>query len=187
MDDDRRRVWATPLLFLVWTFLGAVIVSAFYVASFFAAFSALLIGDRGAALLLVPLLTGFLLGVLLTDAEIAIAAGAGVLCASLAVGLVALFLFSPVLAGVAATSTASAGLSLSSIALSTIVLFPLVVVGSAIGRGVGDLFLPSAQAKRRSEQLREDTRRWHASLKRPESGEASANGINEADSQPRKD
>jgi hypothetical protein len=153
---------------MIWIFVGAVIVSAFFVAAFFADFSAIEVGDPGAVLLLVPLLTGVLLGILLTDAEIVVAAGAGVLCAILAVTLVGVFLFSPLLAGVAVGSTPYAAFSISRVALSTVVLFPLVVVGSVLGRGVGDLFLPSPRLKKQIEDLREETRTWHEALDRLE-------------------
>lgn len=166
MDEGTRALWRRRLLFLGWIFLGATIVAAFFVAAFFSSISAIAIGDPGAIILLVPLLTGFLLGVLLTDAEIVAAAAAGVLCAGFAVTLVAIFLVSPILAGVAALSTPFAGFSISSAALTMIVLFPLIVVGTVLGRGIGDLFLPSPRAKRQAEQLREETRRWHESLGR---------------------
>jgi hypothetical protein len=114
------------------------------------------------------MLAGFLLGVLLTDAEIVVAAVAGVLCATLSVVLVGLFLFSPVLVGVAQASQPFAAFSVSRIALSMVVLFPLVVVGSVIGRGFGDLFLPSPRLRAELDALREETRRWHEALDRLE-------------------
>jgi hypothetical protein len=168
LDEGIRSAWRTRLLFLTWTFLGAVIVAAFFIASFFSDFSAIPVGDPGAILLLVPLLVGFLLGVLLTDAEIVVAAGAGVGCAILSSVLVGVYLFSPVLAGVATGSSPLIAFSISRIALSLVVLFPLVVVGSVVGRGVGDLFLPSPRLKRQIEELRQETRQWHEALDRLE-------------------
>jgi len=175
-------VWRTRALFLTWTLLGAIIVSAFFIASFFGEFSAIAVGDPGAILLLVPLLTGFLLGILLTDAEIVVAAGAGVLCAILSVAFVGLFLMSPVLAGVAGGASPLAAFTISRVALSTIVVFPLVVVGSVLGRGVGDTFLPSPRIKRELEELREETKRWHEALDRLE--QRGAEGIKRDSTEP---
>ncbi|HEV8594152.1 MAG TPA: hypothetical protein VGR51_01320 [Thermoplasmata archaeon] len=115
-----------------------------------------------------PLLTGFLLGILLTDQEIVAAAGAGLLAALVALLFISVFLFSPVLAGVAGSSEVLAAYSISRIALSAILLVPLVVVGSVVGRGIGDLFLPSVRVQKELDALREETRRWHEALDRLE-------------------
>ena len=159
------RRWA---LVLVWIVLGALTIAGFFIAAFFGAFSPIEVGDPGAVILLVPILTGFLLGILLTDEEIVVAAGAGVLTAVLSIAFVGLFLMSPVLAGVARATQPFAAFLSSRIVLSTIVLFPLVVVGSVIGRGIGDLFLPSPRVKQQLEEIREETRRWHEALDRLE-------------------
>lgn len=152
----------------MWTVLGGLILASFFIAGFFREFAPLAFGDPGAILLIVPILTGFLLGILLTNEEIVVAAGAGLLAATLAVVFVGIFLFSPVLAGVAKGTQSFAAFSISRIALSTVLLFPLVVVGSVVGRGVGDLFLPSVRVREQLEALREETRRWHEALERLE-------------------
>ena len=163
-----RSRWRERAEILLWTAFGGVIMAAFFVASFFSAYSPLVVGDAGAVLLLMPLLAGLLLGILLTDEEIVVAAGAGLLAATLAVVLIALFLFSPVLAGVAPANRDTEGFSISRTALSAILLFPLSVVGTVLGRGVGDLFLPTARVREELERLREETRRWHEALERME-------------------
>ena len=157
----------------MWTFLGAMIIAAFFLTAFFRPLSPIGTGDPGAVLLLIPLLTGFLLGILLTEEEIVVAAGAGVLAALLAVALIALFVFSPVLARVATLDRAFAAFSVSQVFLSTILLFPLVVVGAALGRGIGDSLLPPGHVKAQLEELREETRRWHAALEKIEGGPGS--------------
>lgn len=153
---------------LLWTLLGGVIVAAFFIAAFFNEVSPFEVGDPGAILLLVPLLTGFLLGVLLTDQEIVMAAGSGLLAAVFGVFLIAVFLFGPVIAGVARSTELFAAFSVSRIALSAILIVPLVVVGAVVGRGVGDLFLPSVRIRQELDALREETRRWHEALDRME-------------------
>jgi hypothetical protein len=168
LDEATRTLWRQRAFYVVWIVVGAVIVAGFFVAAFFADFSLIELGDPGAVLLLVPLLTGLLLGILLTDAEIVVAAGAGVACATLAAGLVAVFLFSPLLAGVAVGSNIFAAFTISRVALSVVVLFPLVLVGCVLGRGIGDLFLPSPRLKLQLDELREETRRWHDALDRLE-------------------
>ena len=164
----KRSRWRERAEILLWTALGGVILAAFFVASFFSAYSPLLVGDPGAVLLLLPLLAGLLLGILLTDEEIVVAAGAGLLAAILAVVLIGLFLFSPILTGVAPANRDTEGYSISRTVLSAILLFPLSVVGSVLGRGAGDLFLPSARVREELERLREETRRWHEALERME-------------------
>jgi len=166
-----RLEWRRWALLLLWVGLGAVTISGFFVMAYFRDLSPLQIGDSGAIILPMPILIGFLLGVLLTDEEIVVAVGAGVLMAIVAVALIALFLYSPVLAGVASGDRAFGAITLPQIMLSTILLFPLVVVGSAIGRGFGDMFLPSPRVKQQLEELRAETRRWHEALDRLEKRE----------------
>lgn len=166
MADARRwRRWA---LFLLWVALCAIIVAGLFVAAFFASYAPIEVGDPGAVILGVPILAGFMLGVLLTDEEIVVAAGAGVVAAVLSIVLVVLFMMSPMLAGVAVATTPYAAFISSRIILSTVLLFPLLVVGSVVGRGIGDLFLPSARVQARLDELREETRRWHEALDRLE-------------------
>jgi len=148
--------------------LGGVTLASFFVAAFFHAYSTFWTGDPGAVILLMPLLTGLLLGILITNDEIVVAAGAGLLAATLAVVLIGLFLFAPLLAGVAPANRATEAFSISRTVLSALLLFPLSVVGSVIGRGIGDLFLPSARVRAQLEALREETRRWHEALERME-------------------
>jgi len=164
MDDARRRRIRRWFLILLWTFLGALIVGAFFLMAFFQSLSPIPVGEPGAIILFVSLFTGFILGVLLTDEEIVVAAGAGVLTSAEAVVLIAAFLFSPVFAGIVPADRAFAAFSASQILLSTVLLFPLSVVGSVIGRGIGDSFLPSPRIRQELEALREETRRWHEAL-----------------------
>lgn len=187
MDEETWALWRRRAVFLAWVVVGAVIVAAFFVAAFFADFSSIDVGDPGAVLLLVPLLTGLLLGILLTDAEIVVAAGAGVACATLAAAFVAVFLFSPLLAGVAVGSNIFAAFTISRVALSVVLVFPLVVVGSVLGRGVGDMFLPSPRLKRQLEELREETRRWHDALDRLERRQTAEGEVGETEPHERKD
>jgi len=164
---DARR-WRRWLLFVLWVVLGSLIVAGFFIAAFFGEYSPIEAGDPGAIILFVPILTGFVLGVLLTDEEIVVAAGAGVLAAVLSVVLVVLFMMSPILAGVAVATTPYAAFISSRVILSTVLLFPLLVVGSVVGRGVGDLFLPSERMRAELDELRAETRRWHEALDRLE-------------------
>lgn len=156
------------MLVALWVVLGAIIVTGFFIAAFFGAFSPIEIGDPGAIILVVPILTGFVLGILLTDEEIVVAAGAGVLTAVISVALVVLFMMSPIFAGVAVATTPYAAFVSSRIILSTVLLFPLLVVGSVVGRGIADLFLPSERMQAQLDELRAETRRWHETLDRLE-------------------
>ena len=164
-EESPWRRWG---LILLWVLVGALVIAGFFLVAYFRAYSPVEVGDPGAFILFVPLFTGFMLGLLLTDEEIVVAAGAGVLSAVLAIALIGGFLFAPVFAGVATPDRAFVGASAPQIMFSTILLFPLVVVGSAIGRGIGDLFLPSPRLKAQLDALREETRRWHEALERME-------------------
>ena len=143
-------------------------MAGFFIAAFFGEYSSIEVGDPGAVILIVPLLAGFSMGILLTDEEIVVAAGAGVLSAVLSVALVVLFMMSPILAGVAVATSPYATFISSRVILSTVLLFPLLVVGSVLGRGIGDLFLPTERMRAELDELREETRRWHAALDRLE-------------------
>ncbi len=163
-----RREWRRWALILLWAGLGAFTIAGFFLVGYFQDYSPVRLGDPGVVILFAPLLIGFLLGILLTDEEIVVAAGAGVLTAILALLLISVFLVAPVLAGILPADRAFAEFSVPQIMLSTVILFPVIVVGSVIGRGVGDLYLPSPRLREQLEALREETRRWHDMLDRIE-------------------
>ena len=149
---------------LLWCTLGALTVAAFFITALFADFGALRFGDPGTVILIMPLLTAFVLGLLLVDYELVTAVLASLLTTGIAIGLVVAFVFSPVLAGVRAGDALFQVVAVSQVALSSILLFPLALVGTVVGRGIGEKILPPEDVRRRQKALMEETREWHDRL-----------------------
>ncbi|OGS49686.1 MAG: hypothetical protein A3K65_05025 [Euryarchaeota archaeon RBG_16_68_12] len=155
-------------LFLLWSALGALIVAAFFITAFFGDFSPLRLGDSGAVILFVPVLTAFTLGLLLTDYELLSAVMAALLTTGIAVGLIVAFMAGPLLAGVAGEGSQFQEWVVQRVGLSAVLLFPLILLGTVVGRAVGERILPPEEVRTRREALMAETRAWHEQLSRME-------------------
>jgi len=151
-------------VFLLWTCLGALIVAGFFIAAFFADFSPLRFGDPGTMILFVPILTAFTMGLLLVDYELLSTVVASLLATVIAIVLVVVFVFSPLIVGVASQGELFQMFVVQQVALSAVLLFPLVLLGTVVGRAVGERILPPEEIRRRREALVAETRAWHEKL-----------------------
>ena len=145
-------------LFLLWSVLGGVIVAAFFVAAFFGDFGILRVGDPGLVILFMPLFTAFVLGLLLVDYELVQTVIAALLATGVAIGLILTFMYAPDLAGVAVRPPPYEG------AFSAILLFPLILLGTVLGRAIGERILPPQDILDRQKALMAETREWHEQL-----------------------
>lgn len=155
-------------LFVVWCVLGALILAAFFIAAFFGDYAILHFSDPGIAVLFVPVLTAFTLGLLLVDHELLASVVASFVTTGIAIGLILLFVFSPLIANVASQGELLELFAVQQVALSAIFLFPLVLLGTIVGRAVGDRILPPEDVRRRRDALMAETRAWHEQLARLE-------------------
>lgn len=158
----------TVAFLVLWSGLGAVIVAAFFISASFGEFGLLQLGDPGTVILFVPILTAFTLGLLLTDYELPVAVMAAFLTTVIAIALVMLFMFGPLLAGVASEGGFFQQWVVQRVALSAVLLFPLILLGSVVGRAVGERILPPEEVRQRREALMAETRAWHEELSKME-------------------
>jgi hypothetical protein len=149
-------------LFLLWSVLAGVIVAAFFVTAFFGDFGPIRFGDSGVVILFVPVFTAFILGLLLVDFELVQTVIAALLATGIAIGLVLAFMYSPDLAGVAVGPPPYEG------AFSAVLLFPLILLGTVVGRAIGERLLPPQAILDRQRALMAETREWHEQLSRVE-------------------
>ena|SRR3989442_621912 len=161
-------------MFVGWSLLGGVILAAFFVTAFFADFGPLRFNDPGIVILFMPLFTAFVLGLLLVDYELVNAVIAALLATCFAVALIFGFMFAPLLAGVAVEGELFQQLVVQRVALSAILLFPLVLLGTVVGRAVGERIMPPGETRERQKALVEETRAWHKQLNRGEAPPPSA-------------
>jgi len=148
--------------FVTWSVLGGVIVAGFFVAAFFPNYSVVRFGDPGTVILFLPLFTAFILGVLLVDFELVHAVLAALLTTGTAVGLIVGFMYAPSLAGVAAGPPPYQG------SFSAVILFPLILMGTVVGRAIGERIVPPEGSRMRQEALEAETREWHERLTKME-------------------
>ena len=150
-------------VFLLWSVLGGVIVAAFFVIAFFPDFGPFRFGDAGTVILFVPLFTAFILGLLLVDFELVQTVIAALVATGVAIGLVLGFMYSPDLAGVAVGPPRYEG------AFSAVLLLPLILLGTVVGRAIGERILPPQTILDRQKALEAETREWHERLTKMES------------------
>lgn len=151
-------------MFLAWSFLGGLIIAAFFIAAFFGEFGPLQFEDTGAVILFMPVFTAFVLGLLLVDYELLQTVVGAVLTTVIAVALILLFMFAPLLAGVAGQGGLFQQFALQRAALSAVLLFPLVLLGTVVGRAIGERILPPDETRKRRDALAAETRAWHEQL-----------------------
>ena len=149
-------------LFLLWSVLGGVIVAAFFVAAFFGDFSPIRFGDPGSVILFLPVFTAFVLGLLLVDYELVHAVLAALLATGIAIGLVLAFMLAPGLAHVAVGPPPYEG------AFAAVLLFPLILLGTVVGRATGERILPPQAVLDRQKALMAETLEWHEQLSKME-------------------
>ncbi len=167
MSALAAKVRATAL-FLLWCALGALILSAFFIGAFFGDYGPLRFSDPGVAVLFVPVLTAFTLGLLLVEHELVASVVASLVMTGIAIVLILVFVFSPLIANVASQGELLQLFAVQQVALSAIFLFPLVLLGTVVGRAVGDRILPPEDVRRRRDALMAETRAWHEQLSRIE-------------------
>jgi hypothetical protein len=145
-------------MFLLWSVLGGVTVAAFFVAAFFGHFSPIRFSDPGTVILFMPLFTAFVLGLLLVDFELVHTVLAALIATGVAIGLVLGFMYAPTIAGVAVGPPPYQGVFFA------ILLFPLILLGTVIGRAIGERILPPQAILDRHKALMAETREWHEQL-----------------------
>lgn len=160
----KERIIPALAVFL-WAILGAVIVSTFFLAVFFPWYTPIGFEDGGTALLFAPLLAGFIFGSLLTEQDMLVVAYASILMTILTVLIIFIVFVSPVLAGVAESLSFFEVWLIQRIAISSIFLFPLILLGSIVGRAFGEIVLPPEYVRKEIAKLREETKKWHEMLK----------------------
>jgi len=165
----RGGAWAT-----VWIACGAVGVAGFSVSSLLPEYSALGAGTLEFSLLVMPLLFGFLVGVMLADYDLSEVAVAAVLMTVVTLGLVGIFFLTPVLAGLPSIVEGLALFTLRRVGIAAILIFPLTLTGSIVGHVFASTFLTSGNLRQEIKRLQQQTLQWHAELERIESREASA-------------
>ena len=149
-------------LFLLWSVLCGVIVAAFFVSAFFADFAPIQVGDPGTVILFMPLFAAFILGLLLVDFELVHTVLAALLATGVAIGLVLGFMFAPAIAGVEVGPPPYQG------AFASVLLFPLILLGTVVGRAIGERILPPQAILDRQKALMAETREWHEQLSKSE-------------------
>lgn len=151
---------------LLWTILGGVIVATFFIAAMIPWYSPIALGDPGLALLFVPLLASFTMGILLVDYDLLVAVYASLLMTIMATIFVVLFMVSPLLVGVELSPGFFEQWLSQRVMLAVALQFPLVLLGTVIGRAFGEVVIPPRGLGESRERLIRETREWHETLER---------------------
>ena len=171
MASDGNRLRAFLDLVLL-SLAGALPASAFFIAALFPGYSSLSVGDAGAVLIIAPIGVGALLGALLGDYDLRYAAFAAIGTTVFASILIAVFIYSPILAGVAQATPASDPSTVlevyvaQRVMLFAVLAFPILLLGAILGSAIAGRILLSDELRKELERLRAETREWHELLER---------------------
>jgi hypothetical protein len=161
---DRLR---PAVIVLVYSAMAGAVVAAFFIIAFYEAFAPIAFADPGLLMLFTPLVVSFTLGMLLTDHDLIVVAYAAFLATVFSVSLILVFMFSPVLVGVAVRDPFLQAWAYPRMP-PMVLLLPLILLGTVVGRGVGERILPSGEDREKREALARETREWHEQLSRAE-------------------
>ena len=167
--SSRLRAFLEVLLYSI---AGSVPVAAFFIVSLFPGYAPFQITEGGTVLVMTPLIIGMLLGFLLSERDLRSVAASTFVITIAASILIAVFIASPIIAGVASAAPAvSVGEVLEiyiaqRILLFVVLSFPVLLLGAVVGRALSERVVPSEELRRELEQLRKETREWHELLKR---------------------
>ena len=179
-DGNRLRGYLELLLY---SLAGALPASAFFIAALFPGYSSLSIGDAGAVLIVAPIGVGALLGALLGDYDLRYAAFAAIGTTVFASILIAVFIYSPVIAGVAQAAPATDPSTVlevyvaQRVMLFAILAFPILLLGAMLGSAMAGRILPSDELRKELERLRAETKEWHDLLERTANKQPPKNGV----------
>ena len=149
---------------VLWIVVGAVTATGFFVNAFFPDYSSLGLRDQGLAILVLPLLAGFLLGFMLAEHELVHVAAGSLAMTGLVLALVGVFIFAPILAGLPSVIEGVSLLAVRQVGVSSILLFPTITTGTVLGHAFASSFFPPDQMREELRKLREETRKWHEEL-----------------------
>ena len=171
MDSLRAR-WLRFLEVTLLSLAGSLPVSAFFISALFPGYASFSTTETGTILILTPLVIGTLFGFLLSEHDIRSAAAGSLVITLFSAIFIVIFMVSPILAGVASVASAvTPGEVLEiyvaqRILLFVVISFPVLLLGSIVGRALSERIVPSEELRRELEQLRAETREWHRILEK---------------------
>ena len=159
-------------MLLLLSLAGALPVSAFFISALFHGYSPLYIGDEGLVLILAPLVVGILFGSILSEWDLRSVTFGTISITLLSCILIAVFIMSPILAGVAQAAPAAGPGEVIEVFVAQRVLlfvvlsFPVLLLGTIMGSALSDRLFPSEGLRQELERLRAETREWHEVLEK---------------------
>jgi hypothetical protein len=158
---------ARVLAVILWSAIGGVIMAFIFTSAFLPAFSPIAMGAFQ-AVILGPLLCGFVVGALLANLEIHNVEYAAILMAIIAMALIFVMMFVPMLTGTAQSllQLPTSDISRQAMILSSVFLIPFSMMGAVLGKAFGEVALPSDEEVMLRRRLLEETREWHEMLRR---------------------
>jgi hypothetical protein len=175
MKVDRKTLEKASLV-LLWTACGAITMATFFFISFFPEFSPFPDGEIGFSIIFLPITISFVVGLLANEYDVPAMVLLSILLVIIAVVIAFLAVYSPVISGVVADARnlPSSDEQRMSMVFSALFIIPLSLIGTVLGKAVGDVILPSEEELADRKLLIERTRKWHEDLadrdEEPESG-----------------
>ncbi len=162
----RGESWKLYLGGLLWAGVGAVVIAFVFTSAFMRTFTPIPM-DAFNAVVIGPLFVGFVVGALLTEADIRGIAYAAILTAILSMALIYVMMFIPMITGTATNmlQLPMTDFERQAIILSSVFLIPLTIMGTILGKAFGEMALPSDEEVERRRLILRETREWHALLR----------------------
>jgi hypothetical protein len=165
VKSDTKTKLMNALSAFVWSTLGAVIVSFFFISTFLSAYSPLAIVDAG-AMFFGPLFCGMVLGIILKEFEMPALTASVAVLTTMAIVFIGLIIIAPVLQAQEAMTILIDMEVPKFIALSAIFIFPLSLIGMVIGKALGETVFLTERERTALKALRKEAKEWHEELEK---------------------
>ena len=165
MKVDAKALRSFSLV-LLWTVCGSVTMAAFFFVSFFPEFSPFPEGEIGFSIIFLPMTISFVVGLLANEYEVPAMVLLAIVLVVISVIIAFLAVYFPVIDGTVADARflPSSDEQRMSMVFSALFIIPLALIGTVLGKAVGDVILPSEEEIAERRLLIERTRRWHEDL-----------------------
>lgn len=156
---------------LLWSSVGAVVLAFIFTSAFLRTFALIPMGAFE-AVILGPLICGFVVGALLSHLDLQGVAYSALLMAIMAMVIIYATMFLPLLTGSAQTliELPTTDQERQAMILSSLFLTPFIMMGVVVGKAFGEVALPSDEEVESRRRLLVETREWHEQLRRLDGG-----------------
>jgi hypothetical protein len=165
MDAELKSRLKTDLDIVLWSLVGAVIITFFYLSTYLWEYSIVPLRDAG-AMFFGPMFCGIIVGIIIKESDMPAITYSTIIMTFFALLFIFVVLISPSFLGIPPFPIFTFMNGPRIMALSAIFIFTLTLIGMVIGKALGETVFLTVEERKELKEVREETRKWHEQLKK---------------------